>query len=84
MLFTKFFTHFFIKLTYVGIIIKVSITLNIYNIGAAFHKIIEEPAFKYHKLIYYEGRWFVHYSLPTGSGDNKVLVKEAGKFKVMR
>ena len=62
----------------------VDFTLYNYDIFKMFQKIWELGLFPFHKLIYYKGRYFIHVSLPTGSGDNTALVKEAGKFKVMR
>ena len=62
----------------------VDFTLWNYDIRMMFHKIIEEQLFEFHKVIYYRDRYFIHVSLPTGSGDNKALIKQAGKFKVVR
>ena len=62
----------------------VDFTLYNTSIWDLFRRIYEYDIFGFHKLIYYKGQYFIHASLPTGSGDGKVLVKDKGKFKVMR
>ena len=62
----------------------VDFTLYNTSIWDLFRRIYEYDIFGFHKLIYYKGQYFIHASLPTGNGDGKVLVKDKGKFKVMR
>lgn len=61
----------------------VDITLYQYDIKQMFFKIFEMDLFKFHKLIYYKNRGFIHVSLPTGYNDGVVLLKDPGGFKVI-
>ena len=62
----------------------VDFTLLKYDIKQMFFKIYQENLFEYHKVIYYKNRYFIHVSLPTGNGDGRALLKEGGRFKVVR
>jgi len=62
----------------------VDYTLWNYGIKNLFFDIVNgEIDIKFHKVIYYKNNHFLHISLPTGWGDNKILIKDKGKFRVV-